>query len=145
MKPEQQTKMFSTAEYNGLQVRKNPKNNIPTWQWLQNTKVLKIWILIIEKDKISFIQYLRWYVTMLKFYNTLELYNYTYTYWKWELFQNYGNTIIINAEMIDTIIPRYFFLLWNPAFLCLSLSEGYKNISAYISKGEHHIANDMTF
>lgn len=53
MKPEQQTKMFSTAEYKGLQARKKPKSNIPTWQWLQNTKVLKIWILKIEKDKIS--------------------------------------------------------------------------------------------
>lgn len=56
MKPEQQTKMFSTAEYKGLQVRKKPQNNIPTWQWLQNAKVLKIWILKIEKDKISFVQ-----------------------------------------------------------------------------------------
>lgn len=71
MKPEQQTKMFSTAEHKGLQVRKNPKNNIPTWQWLQNTKVLKIWILKIEKDKISFVQYLGCSVNMFKFCNVL--------------------------------------------------------------------------
>lgn len=66
--------MFSTAEYKSLQVRKKTKNNIPTWQWLQNAKVLKIWILKTEKDKISFVQYLACYlayVNMLKFYNAL--------------------------------------------------------------------------
>lgn len=54
------------------------------------------------------------------------------------MFQNYGNTIIINAEITDIVIPSYFFLLQNPAFLCLSLSEGYKNISAYISENITH-------
>jgi len=57
MKPEQQTKIFSTAKCKGLQVKKK-NHNIPTWQWFQNAKVLKIWILKIEKEKISFVQYL---------------------------------------------------------------------------------------
>lgn len=72
MKPEQQTKIFSTAECKGLQVKKKTQNNIPTWQWFQNAKVLKIWILKIEKEKISFVQYLGYNVNVLKFDNALQ-------------------------------------------------------------------------
>lgn len=64
MNPEQQTKIFSTAECKGFQVL--GRTNIPTWQWFQNSKVLKIGILKIEKEKISFVQYLVYNVNALK-------------------------------------------------------------------------------
>lgn len=75
MKPEQQTKIFSATESKGLHVKKaktKPKTNIPTWQWFQNAKVLKIWILKIEKEKISFVQYLGYNVNVLKFDNGFQ-------------------------------------------------------------------------
>lgn len=72
MKPEQQTKIFSTEECKVFQVKKRTQNNIPTWQWFQNTKVLKIGILKIEKEKINFVQYLGYNVHVVKFDNALH-------------------------------------------------------------------------
>jgi len=42
-------------------------------------------------------------------------------------------TLIINAEITDTIIPSYIFSV-TKSYFSLSLSEEFRNISAYTSK-----------
>lgn len=63
------------------------------------------------------------------------------------MFQNYGNTRIINAEIIDTIIPSSFFSCYEILLFSASLFQKseFKNSSAYTSKQEHHTVNHMIF
>lgn len=108
MNLEQQTKIFSTAQHKGLQ--NIGETNIPTWQWFQNSKVLKIWILKMEKEKISFVQYLDCNVSVLK-PNCSDIVTHTFLgimTCLYKRFKNYDNIVIINAESIDTIVQSFY-------------------------------------
>lgn len=148
MNPEQQTKIFSTAQHKGLQ--NLGKNNIPTWQWFQNSKVLKIWILKIEKEKISFVQYLGCNVSVLNFnwsgtviHTFLRIMTCLY-----KKFKSYGNTVIINADSIDTIVQSSYSISTLVKISSISLTVSWVRVKKnYADPGmqEHYTVNPKTF